>query len=139
MKSFLCVIILLSQIAAAQKVKKLSPTEFLRAKVLYLEMSQTQLYADMRKASLEFVKRLPEDVDWDRFGTEEEFREWVALNLSKSSFSSVDEALYLRRNSLDLKTRLLNENREVHQLLARADKEQFREIIKPDTVPYRNN
>lgn len=98
-------IVLFSSVNYAQEVN-LNDTEYLEYKKGYIKLMLSDEYEQFINLKKDFVYKLPKDL----VGIEENFEELISLQISKSKFNSVEEAL-------DLQKKYLEQNKKIKPLL----------------------
>jgi hypothetical protein len=119
-----------SQTAAAF-TSVLSHEEFIKAKDLFLKMSNSDAYKSSREGTKLFVRKMKKVNIGESDKTDEAFLEWISKNLSRTSFKSIEEAVTLRKSNIDATAKMWEENQEFYEIFRRASKEQALELYKP--------
>ena len=113
----------------------LSEDEMNALKESYRNMLASDLYLIKHKHSRAIAAKrngldfptYPQDKNW--LSNDEYTKKWLESNISKTKFSSTDEAYSMLQELVKLTQRVIDENPEVYQPLAKANKEQMKEIF----------
>ncbi|MFP9115196.1 hypothetical protein ACLI1A_14760 [Flavobacterium sp. RHBU_3] len=126
------------------KHKGLTKTELATAKELYSKMIQSETYISMNETMAKTATSLnglklpqsnsPKDMESEA-STTDFYRSWLAKNLNKTKFKSVDEGVKAIMKGWNLTKKLMSENKEVFALIGRANEEQGLEIVRTEN-PY---
>lgn len=125
--------------------KGLSEYEFLKLKKAYAKMQASETYAQVYKYHQILNEKenglvTPDPLKDNKWMFDEGYtKEWLAANLNKTKFKSVDEAYDLMWKSFDLYSKQENENAEVYELLRKANNEQMMEVLDMETEYILNN
>lgn len=109
------------------------------AKELFIEMTKSYEYIDYKESLNAFVSKMNDNAIL--FKTKEEYIEWITLNLSKTSFNSVEQFKNMIEDMLLKHETLAEKNTVLFSFLKVANSSQFLEIVKPSltVVPYITN
>lgn len=100
-------------------------------------MLNTPLYEQQKNSTFEIayklngvsfldgVKKKPDDI-------EKYISDWLAKNLTKTKFKSVDEGVNLIMENIQLQKKIREENKGLYDLMRKADVDQLSEIIAVD-------
>lgn len=123
----------------------LSTSELQTAKEKYLHMMKTETYILKKKSHRDISKKikdagvppietflvgsqLSEEQTWKKMTLN--VRKWLTENFNKTKFTSVDEGVKTIMTSIELQRKIEGENKDLFDLLKRANKEQMHEILK---------
>lgn len=109
----------------------LTDTEFQKAIDAYIKMTETETYKSNRKAILMMIEKLNHNIT-KSMTNDEDWSKWVAENLAKTKFKSLEEANNLRKLNLELTKKQLEENADLYEMIRRASLEQAHEIFRPE-------
>jgi hypothetical protein len=128
-----------AQTSSAQNVEKelLTEQEVKIAKELYIKMMQTETYKLQRQNMTRFRQKLngvniypkninPETLEEDSKMAKKKLEE----NIAKTKFGSFKEAIDLMEEGKALTAKMMDENKELFDLIKRASAEQIREIYE---------
>lgn len=132
-----------SQTPASKNTKGfgLSPLEFESVKSMYAKMMETETYIKFHEGIRELNKKsngvkLVDTSDLlgikDTVDVKKRLRTLLADDLSKTDFKSPDEAVDMIYANAILMQKLMKENKELYDLLPKASKSQFKEILEPE-------
>jgi hypothetical protein len=128
--------ICVSQVEAKDSAEKttqtgLSSEEVEQFKIDYAVMTKSDTYKAMKGNRTEFTKKLNGQKD-AVLKPDEGWNTWITNNLSKTNFSSIEEANSMRQSGIDLTKKNMDEFPELYATFRRATKEQRQEILKAE-------
>lgn len=108
----------------------LSCDELTLAKDLYTEMMKTQTYIDLNNN----IKLLIEKTNYEdqNFTNNQEYEDWIKLNLHKTKFKSISEAIKLIELGQELTNKRFEENKFLYEMISRSTISQLHEILEPE-------
>jgi len=115
--------------------KDLSEAEFSKVTKMYLELTHTDAYKAQRKASFTLYRKFPRGTNYDALLTEADFTKWLSENLPLTAFKTAEEAITMRRELIEMKTKFIDDNPEIFDLVKRANAEQLLVILAPELRP----
>jgi hypothetical protein len=137
-KTILFIFLLIGNFATAQEGPQtrqtpgLSDADLMKAKELFIKMIDSDEYSNNEKLNAQFFSLLPKNFDSAFLETDAGFRAAISQRLKDSKFKSVEDAGNWRQRMLDSETAIEVNNPEVFRLMRLANKEQLREIYKPE-------
>jgi len=115
--------------------KDLSEQEFLKATELYLQLTQTDAYKAERKAEFTLYRKFPRGTNFESFLKEEDYVKWLSENLASTKFKTIEEAIAMRREIVEKKTKFIDDNAKIFDLVKRANAKQLLVILAPELRP----
>jgi hypothetical protein len=115
----------------SQVQKGLTSSEFEQLKKDYAEMTRSETYRDMI-ASSKLVARKTNGAMPTTVKTEDDFYKWISENISKTAFSSVDEAKSMFKDTKVLVEKNREEFKEVWTQLLKASQPQVLELVRAE-------
>ena len=116
----------------SQNQDGLSSHDFQKLKKAYVEMTNSDSYIAMRTQS----KLIASKLNGEKLGqveTAEDFNKWILQNISKTKFSSIDEANSMFKLMLELTTKVVMvEHKDVYAQLKKASQTQTLELIEEE-------
>lgn len=120
--------------------KGLSDSQMVIAKGLYKKMKKTETYIEAAKCIKVLtdknsdLKDLPPAEMKKLFNNPDSLKKWLADNIKRTNYKSVDEAFDLYMKSIELSKKQFKENPELYSLIGQATPAQMTEIIFPEDV-----
>jgi hypothetical protein len=116
----------------SQNQDGLSSIEFQKLKKAYVEMTNSESYRAMRAQSKLIASKLNGE-KLDKVETEEDFNKWILQNISKTKFSSIDEANSAFKLGMELTTKVvMTDHKDVYAQLKKASQSQRLELIEDE-------
>lgn len=116
----------------SQNQEGLNSTDFQQLKKAYVEMTNSDSYIAMRTQS----KLIASKLNGEKLGqveTAEDFNKWILQNISKTKFSSIDEANSMFKLMLELTNKVVMvEHKNVYAQLKKASQTQTLELIEDE-------
>lgn len=126
---FLAVLTFFSIGTFAQQPQGLSPTEFQKLRSDYVKMTKSEDYVSMRAKSKELAAKLNQAKDWESFKSDDTWNKWIIENISKTKFSSIEEANHLRNQMFELTRKNQIDYRDMWQRFRQASQQQRIELL----------
>ena len=116
----------------SQNQDGLSSHDFQQLKKAYVEMTNSDSYIAMRTQSKLIASKLNGE-KLVQVETAEDFNKWILQNISKTKFSSIDEANSMFKLMLELTTKVVMvEHKDVYAQLKKASQTQTLELIEDE-------
>jgi hypothetical protein len=142
MKYFLFIICFYSVLNSNAQIPKnisnhsvITTDEFTWAKENYVKMMKTETYLEYKKSLSNYIKKMNR-LSFPRANFNLE--KFLTDHLSETNFKTVEEALSMKNNSVDLLLKLMQENRKLYDLLEKSSSKQLGEILKPEREIHEN-
>jgi hypothetical protein len=134
MKNLILIVLLsFTSIAFSQEQKGLTSPEFQKLKKDYLEMTKSESYRAMRTQTKLIATKtnraMPVNVK-----TEEDFNKWIEESISKTQFSSIDEAKSMFKVAKELIAKNMDEFKNVWAQFRKASQAQIIELIESERL-----
>ena len=92
-------------------------------------MIKSENYVSMRARSKELAKKLNQIKGWEDFKSDDTWDRWITKNISKTMFSSIEEANHLRNQMLALTRKNQEEYREMWIRFKLASRQQRLDLL----------
>jgi hypothetical protein len=120
MKNLLFIFITLITVNSfSQDQKGLNSNEFQKLKTSYLEMTNSETYRAMSTQSKLIAIKL-NGLQIENVNNEVNFNKWITENISKTKFSSIDEANSMFKLSMELMSKVMDKYKDVYIKLKEA-------------------
>lgn len=109
---------------------RLNNTDLDTARQLYADMTKTTEYTDYKASLRAFNEKLhPNNISYVE---KSDWMDWIRVNISATTFNSVQEFESMFDDSVNKLTILMDSNRTVYDFLLNADVDQINIITKPE-------
>ena len=140
MKNLIFIFLFIVQFSYSQELEVpetqgLSQEELTKAIEGFKLLAKTDGFKVRRETSIPFFEMLPRGSGESILIDDEEFAIWISERLHLSKFSSVEEAVNMRKNVHRLNREMWDNNAELFELIGRATNEQRMIIYEPAFEP----